>query len=91
MRKIGFMLILVLILIGCATPSRLEMDYGNSFRMAVANQILNPGAEENLAPVTGFDEQAARITIEKYRKDFEKPAPAEKAFIMSPAQLGAGR
>jgi PBP1b-binding outer membrane lipoprotein LpoB len=88
MIRIGFMLILALILIGCATPSRVEMDYGNSFRMAVKNQTLNPGAEKNLAPVTGFDEQAAQITMEKYRKDFEKPAPAEKAFIMTPVQLG---
>ncbi len=57
-------------------PSRLEMDYGTSFKLMKFNQIANPDAEKNLEPVTGMDGQAAKATIEKYRKDFEKPPEA---------------
>ena len=64
---------------GCAElfpgPSLVAMDYGNSYNLAKHNQILNPEAEKNLEPVTGFDGKAAHKTIERYRKDFEKTAP----------------
>ncbi len=60
--------------IWCQTPSRLEMDYGTSFKLSKFNQIANPESEKNLEPVTGLDGQAAKAVVEKYRKDFEKPA-----------------
>lgn len=81
-----------LLSIGCAglnqervtlsPPSRLEMDYGTSFNLMKFNQIANPEAEKNLEPVTGFDGQAAKATLDKYRKDFEKPAEAP-AYTLS--------
>jgi len=61
--------------VGCAGPSRLETDFGTSVKLAKSSQILNPEAEKNIEPVTGFDGKAAQANIEKYRKDFEKPAP----------------
>ena len=64
-----------LISAGCAGPSRLAMDCGTSFKLAKFNQILNPGAEKNLEPVTGFDGGAAHATMERYQKGFEKPTP----------------
>lgn len=63
-------------------PSRLEMDYGTSFKLMKVNQIANPDAEKNLDPVTGMDGQAAKATIDKFRKDFEKP-PAPPAYTLS--------
>ena len=63
-------------------PSRLEMDYGTSFHLMKFNQIADPEAEKNLEPVTGFDGQAAKATLDKYRKDFEKPAEAP-AYTLS--------
>ena len=63
-------------------PSRLEMDYSTSFNLMKFNQIANPEAEKNLEPVTGFDGQAAKATLDKYRKDFEKPAEAP-AYTLS--------
>ncbi len=58
---------------GCgSTMSRVEMDYGTSYQLAKYNQILNPEAEKNLDPVYGFDGEAARTTIQKYEKSFEK-------------------
>lgn len=70
---------------GCA-PSRVEMDYGASYHLARYNQILNPDAEKNLKPVEGLNGTAANAAVEKYQKDFEKPAPAQK-FTFS---VGAG-
>lgn len=66
----GF-IIMITLLTGCAA-SRLERDYGRSVRLTKSNQILHPEATLNLEPVYGFDGHAAEITIEKYRKSFEK-------------------
>ena len=63
-------------------PTRLELDYGTSFNLMKFNQIANPEAEKNLEPVTGLDGQAAKATLDKYRKDFEKPAAAP-AYTLS--------
>ena len=62
-------------------PTRLEMDYGTSFNLMKFNQIANPEAEKNLEPVTGFDGQAAKVTLDKYRKDFEKPPEAPRYML----------
>jgi hypothetical protein len=56
---------------GCA-QSRLEMDYGTSYQLQKYNQIANPEAEKNLAPVTGMSGQAAQNAADKYQKGFEK-------------------
>ena len=50
----------------------LNINYGNSFESAKNNQILNPEAEKNLDPVVGFDGQAAKYTVDRYKKSFEK-------------------
>jgi hypothetical protein len=65
----------VLILTACAGPRQLETDYGTSVKLAIANQTLDPEAGKNLEPVREFDGKAAQAAIEKYQKDFEKPAP----------------
>ncbi len=59
----------------CAGPTRVQMDYGTSVQLSKFNQTLNPEAAKNLQPVTGFDGQAADRVLDKYQKDFEKPAP----------------
>lgn len=69
-------ILLFLIALGCAGPSRLETDFGTSSKLMKVNQTWNPEAEENIEPVSGFDGKAAQANIERYRKDFEKPAPA---------------
>ena len=55
----------------------LNMSYGNSFESAKNNQILNPEAEKNLDPVVGFDGQAAKYTVDRYKKSFEKEQELE--------------
>ena len=58
----------------CA-PTRVEMDYGTSAKLARFNQTLNPEAGKNLQPVTGFDGVAGQANMERFHKDFEKPSP----------------
>jgi hypothetical protein len=73
---------------GCAQPlTRLEMDYGTSFKLAKFNQIMYPDAEKNLAPVTGLGGRAAQAIMERYWKDFGKAAPEAPAV---PATLIMG-
>jgi hypothetical protein len=70
---------------GCATePSRVEMDYGTSFKLAKFNQTLNPEAEKNLEPVTGIDAQVGDKIMEKYQKSFERPLPPPTFAISVP-------
>jgi hypothetical protein len=66
----------VVTLTGCALgPTRLEADYGKSVTIATSGQILDPVAQQNLAPVYGFDGKAAELTLDRYRSTFEKAAP----------------
>jgi hypothetical protein len=77
-KRYGMFLVSVVLLgvmlAGCA-PTRLEMDYGNSYRLASAQQILLPEGEKNLAPQEGLDGKAAQHALERYRKTFEQPPP----------------
>lgn len=71
-----FMIIAMLMTVSFAASawpweqSRLKMDYGTSFKLAKFGQVANPGAEKNLAPVTGLEGQVAEAVIGKYRKGF---------------------
>ena len=73
-------MVLTLLAVGCG-PTRTQMDFGTSYQLAKFNQIQNPQAEKNLEPVEGMDGQAAQNAVEKYHKDFEKPAPAQNFSI----------
>ncbi len=73
--RIG-LLAVFLVVTSCATPTRVEKDYGTSHRLALFNQTLNPEAEKNLEPVTGFEGGAAQSMVQRYQKGFEeKPLP----------------
>lgn len=74
-------------LAGCATQSRVGMDFGTSFRLAVANQVLNPDAAENLAPVEGMSGDVAHKVYERYLKQFEKPEK-EPTFVFTIGSQG---
>ena len=67
------LLVIVMLLGGCTVfESRLEKDYGNSYRLAIVNQTLNPEAEKNLEPVYGIDGNTANIIVESFQKSFEE-------------------
>jgi hypothetical protein len=78
-----------LIVGGCVTSgsSRVEDDFGNSFRRAKANQTLNPEAAKNIEPVTGLDGKAAQGILDRYQKDFEKQAPPAP-YVLSLEDMG---
>ena len=58
-------------LAGCYPPSALEMDYGNSVRNNIAQQVVNPQAGFNPKPAVGLSPQAAANAQEKYDKSFK--------------------
>lgn len=64
------------LLISCAAPTRVETDYGTSYKLQKYNQIANPDAEKNLKPVEGLDSQAAAAAMTKRQKEFEKQEKA---------------
>ncbi|MCE5262618.1 MAG: hypothetical protein LLG97_03675 [Deltaproteobacteria bacterium] len=64
------------LLTSCASPTRLETDYGTSYKLQKYNQIANPDAEKNLKPVEGLDAQAAAAAMTKRQKEFEKQEKA---------------
>ena len=65
-------------LAGCYPPSALEMDYGNSVRNNIAQQVVNPQAGFNPKPAVGLPPQATAGEMEKYDKSFKpESAPAK--------------
>ncbi len=67
--------LLATILTAC-TPSRLEMDYGTSFKLQKFNQIADPEAGKEVEPAEGMDGRAAEATMDRYQKGFEKEPKA---------------
>lgn len=62
-------------------------DFGDAYRQAKANQILNPEAARNLDPVEGFEGRAAEKVMQKYVDSFGKTqVPATNIL-----QLGFGQ
>jgi hypothetical protein len=61
----------LLLLAGCYPPSALEMDYGNSVRNNIAQQVVNPKAGFDPKPAVGLPPQAAANEMEKYDKTFK--------------------
>ena len=74
------LLVALLWLAGCFPPSALEMDYGNSVRNNIAQQVANPQAGFNPAPAVGLPPQAAVNEMESYDKTFK--ATDKKALEM---------
>jgi hypothetical protein len=58
-------------LAGCYPPSALEMDYGNSVRNNIAQQVVNPQAGFNPKPALGLSPQASANNQERYDKSFK--------------------
>ncbi len=61
----------LLALAGCYPPSAIEMDYGNSVRNNIAQQVVYPQAGFNPKPAVGLPPTAAANEQEKYDKSFK--------------------
>jgi hypothetical protein len=70
-RRPALLGVALLLLAGCYPPSALEMDYGNSVRNNIAQQVVNPQAGFNPKPAVGLPPQAAANELEKYDKTFK--------------------
>jgi hypothetical protein len=69
-------------LAGCYPPSALEMDYGNSVRNNIAQQVVNPRAGYNPKPAVGLSPQAAYNELEKYDKTFKAEEKKQLEYQM---------
>ena len=69
-------------LAGCYPPSALEMDYGNSVRSNIAQQVVNPQAGFNPKPAVGLSPQAAYNEQEKYDKSFKAEEKKQLEYQM---------
>ena len=69
------LLVLVLQLTACAHQStpQLEQRFGDAVRLAMAQQVLDPAAARNQAPVYGLDGPSARAVMDRYRASFVEP------------------
>ena len=60
----------------------LDANWGKSYETAKNNQILNPRASENLAPVEGLDGETTKIIVDKHKESFkEKKKDAPSVLI----------
>ncbi len=81
-------LLAIFLISACAQPTRLDKNYGKSFKQARLNQILDPEGEKNLEPVTGLDGKAAQASIEKYRRAFGPPRETPQPLVQIGSQGG---
>jgi hypothetical protein len=56
---------------GCYPPSALTLDYGNSVRNNIAQQVVNPRAGYEPTPAVGLTPQATANELDKYNKSFK--------------------
>ncbi len=61
----------LLTLAGCSPPSAIEMDYGNSVRNNIAQQVVYPQAGFNPKPAVGLPPTAAANSQDRYDKSFK--------------------
>jgi type IV pilus biogenesis protein CpaD/CtpE len=74
---------LALLLGACAAPEHLSGDFGNSYRINVAAQLANPGAENREHPLAASDGQKIEQALKDYRKS--KPTAAARDHLITEA------
>ena len=80
----------VVFLLG-ACASRLDRDYGTSYKLLKMNQTLNPDAEKNTDPVFGLDGIAAQNGLDKYYTGFEEKKNTQQQGYTLPAGGTSGQ
>ncbi len=64
----------------CSLAPRTDRDFGQSLRLARAQQTLYPQARNNRSPVNGLDPQAAKSAYDNYQKSFAEPEKQSTGF-----------
>lgn len=62
----------VMALLVACTASRIDADFGTSYKLAKINQVINPDAEKNLEPVYGLNGMVAQSVMDKYETGFKE-------------------
>ena len=70
--------------------SRVDKNWGVAYEAAKHNQILNPKAQKNQAPVVGLDGQAAERNMDAYRNSFGEDDSKSSVNITIPTITGTG-
>ncbi|HAT32287.1 MAG TPA: pilus assembly protein [Janthinobacterium sp.] len=71
------------LLAACApTTPRLDAAFGDTVRVALASQIMHPGASANTDPVVGIDGASALKGLQGYQKSFAEPAVQSNTFMI---------
>lgn len=70
----------------CA-PSRLDMDYGTSFKLQKFNQTADLNAGKKVEPEEGMNGKAAEAAAENYQKSFQKEVPPP-TYVLSVGGIG---
>lgn len=91
MGKITGVVIILLGVLGCSQTkvvpvgqSNLDKNWGRAYESAKYNQILNPGADQNVEPVEGLDGDAAERTMQIYKSGGEaSQAPATEFGVVT--------
>jgi hypothetical protein len=80
---------LLVIIAGCSSPGNpfqeetlVDKNWGRSYETAKYNQIINPDAGKNPAPVEGLSGNPADYSIEKYEKSFKEKTKQENVTIL---------
>lgn len=70
-------------LAGCYPPSALQLDYGNSVRNNIAQQVVHPQAGFEPTPGVGLPPKAGENELTRYEKSFkgEEKKPLEMKLI----------
>lgn len=81
----------VLSLMGCVatTTPRTDAQLGKALNLIKAQQVLDPMASRNTAPVSGMDGKSAKGAMQRYHESFTKPSgePSSPPFMIG---VGAG-
>lgn len=81
----------VLLLAGCApTTPQYDSRFGQTMRLNLAQQTLNPDAASKDVP-EAMDGPAARETVVRYRNSFKEPPPPQNVFNIGVGSGGTGR
>ncbi len=75
------------LVVGACAPTTISPNWGTAYQDALAKQVLNPTAGEQLDPVEGQNGKVSATAMEAYRKGFEKPdAGFDKSIVSSGVQ-----
>ncbi|AYH45634.1 pilus assembly protein [Azoarcus sp. DN11] len=70
------------ILAGCSTTPNWDAHFGEPVSIITAQQVIDPGASRNTAPVNGVDGKAAQGAMGEYERSFAKPQTEPTTFTI---------